>query len=271
MPRRAMGAWLLATVVALALALPIGAMAQDEHSPIRQGASLPATCDPATKDPYAKIFYKKSGGSEGWYGCTAVDTWTYFGAGGIGTVTHTGGALTAGKCAIGNGAADVSVDSSCALDGSGNLTVSSLTTSGINGGFGGTEGTGANALAAGAGVDTCHPDSTSHAINCSFNNDALKPLRRTVARGSKALATASIAANTCAAVQTDTATGALTTDVIEFTPNASIKAVTGYTPAGTLSITAYATADTVNFDVCNHDQTNAVTPGAVTLNWSIPR
>src|SRR5271166_2867762 len=49
---------------------------------------------------------------------------------GAGSVTHTAGALTAGKCAIGNGGGDLTVDSSCALDGLGNATMTSLTTTG---------------------------------------------------------------------------------------------------------------------------------------------
>jgi hypothetical protein len=44
-----------------------------------------------------------------------------------GTVTHTAGSLTASKCVIGNGTADITVDANCSLDGSGNLTVNSVT------------------------------------------------------------------------------------------------------------------------------------------------
>jgi hypothetical protein len=92
-----------------------------------------------------------------------------------------------------------------------------------------------------------------------------------VASGTAALGTASISANSCASVVTVAASGVASTDVITFTPNASIKAVTGYTPAGTLTIVAYPTTNNVNFDVCNKDQSNAVTPGAVTLNWRVVR
>jgi hypothetical protein len=94
----------------------------------------------------------------------------------------------------------------------------------------------------------------------------------TVATGTIALATSSISAGSCATVQTATATGAVSsTDNFYFNPNASIKAVTGYTPAGTLKITAYLTTDTINFDVCNQDPTNSVTPGAVTLRFTVTR
>lgn len=50
---------------------------------------------------------------------------------GAGTVTHTAGSLTALKCVIGNGAADITVDPDCALDGSGHEILASLTASGI--------------------------------------------------------------------------------------------------------------------------------------------
>jgi hypothetical protein len=93
----------------------------------------------------------------------------------------------------------------------------------------------------------------------------------TIANGTASLGTDSISANTCATVVTVAASGVATNDVIQFTPNADITGVTGYTPAGTLSIFPYPTANNVNFKVCNSDQTNAVTPGAVTLNWRVTR
>ena len=92
-----------------------------------------------------------------------------------------------------------------------------------------------------------------------------------VASGTAALATSSIAANSCAAAVTVSASGVVSSDVIQWTPNADITAVTGYTPGGTLKIYSYPTADTVNFKVCNADPSNAVTPGAVTLNWEVTR
>ncbi|MGH9522706.1 MAG: hypothetical protein ACRD3E_09265, partial [Terriglobales bacterium] len=92
-----------------------------------------------------------------------------------------------------------------------------------------------------------------------------------IASGTATLGTTSIAANTCAPAVTVAATGVLTTDIISWTPNADITAVTGYTPGGTLKIYPYPAADNVNFKVCNADPTNAVTPGAVTLNWEVTR
>jgi len=98
-----------------------------------------------------------------------------------------------------------------------------------------------------------------------------------LASGTLSLATTAIASGACqtvteGSVNSAAATGVLTTDVINFTPNASIKAVTGYTPAanGGLTITAYPTAGYVNFDVCNWTS-GSITPGAITLNWRVAR
>jgi hypothetical protein len=100
---------------------------------------------------------------------------------------------------------------------------------------------------------------------------------QTVASGSLSLATSPINSGACQAVTAGsvnsvTAANVATTDVIEFTPNESIKAVIGYTPgpSGGLAIEAYPTSGYVNFDVCNWNA-SAITPGAVTLNWRVTR
>lgn len=94
----------------------------------------------------------------------------------------------------------------------------------------------------------------------------------TVASGTSALGTSSISSAGCATVVTTTASGVAATDSITWTPNASIKAVTGYAPVttGGLSIAAYPTSGNVNFDVCNWSA-SPITPGAVTLNWRVIR
>lgn len=51
-------------------------------------------------------------------------------AAGTGTVTHTAGALTANALVIGNGAADVKVDTGCSTDGAGNVTCASYAANG---------------------------------------------------------------------------------------------------------------------------------------------
>lgn len=94
----------------------------------------------------------------------------------------------------------------------------------------------------------------------------------TIASGTAALGTTSISSAACATVVTVSASGVASTDAIAWTPNASIKAVTGYAPltTGGLSIAAYPTANNVNFDVCNWTS-SSITPGAVTLNWRVTR
>jgi hypothetical protein len=93
-----------------------------------------------------------------------------------------------------------------------------------------------------------------------------------ISQGTSALGTSSIASAACATVVTTVATGVLTTDPIQWTPNGSIKAITGYVPAttGGLTIAAYPTANAVNFDVCNWSA-GSIIPGALTLNWRVAR
>jgi hypothetical protein len=93
-----------------------------------------------------------------------------------------------------------------------------------------------------------------------------------ISSGSTALGTGAISSAACATVVTATATGVLSTDAISWNPNGSIKAVTGYVPStsGGLSIAAYPGSGTVNFDVCNWTS-GTITPGAITINWSVSR
>lgn len=93
-----------------------------------------------------------------------------------------------------------------------------------------------------------------------------------IASGAKALATGAISSATCTSAQTDTATGAATTDTIIVTFSADPTSTTGYaaSASGGLHIVSYPTADTANFKVCNNTG-SSVTPGAVTLNWRIIR
>jgi hypothetical protein len=98
-----------------------------------------------------------------------------------------------------------------------------------------------------------------------------------IANGTIALATNAISSGACQAVSAGTtnsaaATTVATTDIIEWTPNGSIKAVTGFVPgtSGGLSIVAYPTSGYVNWDVCNWSG-SSITPGAVTLNYRVTR
>lgn len=94
----------------------------------------------------------------------------------------------------------------------------------------------------------------------------------TIASGAKALSTGAISSGACTSAQTDTATGALTTDAVSATFAADPTSTTGYsaTTNGMLTIIAYPTADTINFKVCNNTSAS-ITPGAVTINWRVVR
>ena len=91
-----------------------------------------------------------------------------------------------------------------------------------------------------------------------------------VASGTSAMGTSAIASGACATVVAATATGTATTDVITFTPNADITAVTGYAPVttGGLAIYVYPTANNFNAKVCNPTSAS-ITPGAISLNWKV--
>lgn len=93
-----------------------------------------------------------------------------------------------------------------------------------------------------------------------------------IASGSKALATSAITSATCTSAQTNTATGAVSTDALTVNFRTDPTAVTGYAPStdGMLTIIPYVTADTVNFKVCNNTA-GSITPGAITINWQIVR
>jgi hypothetical protein len=111
---------------------------------------------------------------------------------------------------------------------------------------------------------------STDAFSCGTSMPANSTL--TIASGTSALGTSAISSGACATVVTTSATGTLSTDAIIFTPNASIKALTGYTPAttGGLTIAAYPTADNINLDVCNWS-TGSITPSALTVNWRVVR
>jgi len=81
----------------------------------------------------------------------------------------------------------------------------------------------------------------------------------------------SISTASCATL-TVTAANVASTDAIQFAPNGSIKALTGFVPAttGGLTIAAYPTSGYVNFDVCNWTS-GSITPGDVQLNWRVVR
>lgn len=98
-------------------------------------------------------------------------------------------------------------------------------------------------------------------------------LLRRIATGTIALNTTTVNTGTCGTAQTATATGTATTDVVSWSFNADVSAVTGYTAAttGGLSLMVYPTTNTVNVKVCNPTGTNITPGGTVTLNWKVVR
>jgi hypothetical protein len=97
-------------------------------------------------------------------------------------------------------------------------------------------------------------------------------LSYTLATGAKALATSAIASGACSSAQTDTATGAATTDAAEYTFASDPTGVTGYSPSvsGMLTVIPYITSNTMNLKVCNNTSAS-ITPGPITVNWKIVR
>ncbi len=92
-----------------------------------------------------------------------------------------------------------------------------------------------------------------------------------IAEGSTALNTAAIASTTCNTT-TAAAPGAVVGDVIVPTFRGSTAAVTGYAPVttGNLTVRPYITGGTANFEVCN-GTLSSITPGALTIDWKVPR
>lgn len=109
---------------------------------------------------------------------------------------------------------------------------------------------------------------TAAAVNGGSNGSF--PTR--IAGTATALGTTLVASGACSSAITATATGAATTDVIIASFAADPTAVTGYSPTtnGGLYIVAWVTTNTANFKYCNNTSAS-ITPGAVSINWMIPR
>jgi hypothetical protein len=91
-----------------------------------------------------------------------------------------------------------------------------------------------------------------------------------VASGTATMGSSAIASHACATAVTVSATGVLTTDTIQFTPNADPTSTTGYLPGAMLTVIPYPTANNVNFVVCNNTGLS-ITPTAITFNWLVVR
>jgi hypothetical protein len=114
---------------------------------------------------------------------------------------------------------------------------------------------------------------TGVATALAVNTGAAGAMAVMAAKGTAALGTAAIASGANATTVTVAAAGVATTDVIDWGFNTNPNAVTGYNAASTtgcLVITAFPTAGNINFVVSNPTAAS-ITPGALTLNWTVVR
>lgn len=266
--------------LSVAALLPLACWGQfsSTASKVKSGTTLPASCS------IAAVYVKTAAPNAGQYYCNPANTWNQLGPAGAGTAAGGANAMQ-----VGNGAGGF-VDSGCTATGGVATCANGFVGPDVFSVVGSEKAKGA---APAAGKLECFFESTDHTLECqnsagtivgklylvgttagtvaAGNDSRFTGISYTIASGTATLATGSIAANSCASAVTVTATGTATTDVISWTPNASLIAVTGYTPGGTLKIFPYPTANNVNFVVCNAHATDAVTPGAVTLNWRVAR
>lgn len=181
---------------------------------------------------------------------------------GSGTVTATGGSLTANAVVLGAGTTDTKVVAGITTNGTAQLVLGvNTTTLGSVKLFGNTSGDVTISPAAAAGTAT--------AVTLPTVSGTLPVI---IAKGTSALGTSAISSGACATVVTTTATGTATTDVVNWSFNGDPVAVTGYAPTtdGMLVIVAYPSSGNVNYKVCNNTA-NSITPGAITLNWIVVR
>lgn len=117
------------------------------------------------------------------------------------------------------------------------------------------------------------PTLTTPALGTIASGDgaALTGVTHTIVSVTKSLDTDAVSSEACDTM-TQAATGVASTDVVTFTANADITAVTGYAPvtAGGLSIYIWPTTNTINIKVCN-PTSSSITPGAVSLNLKVVR
>jgi hypothetical protein len=95
----------------------------------------------------------------------------------------------------------------------------------------------------------------------------------TASSGSGSLNNLGAISSTACATLTISASGVVVTDVIPFTPNASLKAVVGFTPAttGGITLTAYPTSGNINIDACNWSTGSLTIGTGAALNWMVIR
>jgi hypothetical protein len=123
----------------------------------------------------------------------------------------------------------------------------------------------------GATCDSLYRDQAANRFRVTTNaapqNSAEgRLLAEVVASGNRAMATSAISAGTCNTADASiSAPGAVSTDIVTFTPNADPGV-----NSGLLVYKAWAAADVISFRVCN-PSASSITPGSVTMNWQVVR
>jgi hypothetical protein len=122
-------------------------------------------------------------------------------------------------------------------------------------------------------IDTISGLGSGVATALAVNSGSAGALGVVIARGTVALGTTAIASGANATLIVVAAAGVAATDVIDWGFSTNPNAVTGYNAAsasGCLVISCYPTAGNVNFVVSN-PTAGSITPGALTLNWTVMR
>lgn len=215
------------------------------------------------------------------------------GTGGISGLTPGYYPVATSSTAIGNGHLDDGVTTAGTITSTEPLAVND--SSGNGGGFSGAEGT---ALTGSSGVDAIWADATDHRFKMNNNSGGatdvvgfsdlassslfglVKCDGTTItctsgvisATGGSGIAnititlpTSSIAANSCTSPATATMTGITTTSTFATAFATNPNSVTGWGSTGGLAFTAWPTANTLNWSVCN-PTSSSITPGSMTLN-----
>lgn len=134
--------------------------------------------------------------------------------------------------------------------------------------------TSANVAQAEARLDAMDDCTAAQALSGAGANTAptCRAVPTVVATDSVVVDPGSIGTQTCATAITDTATGALGTDVVSWSFAADPSAVTGYAPltAGGIYLVVWPSSGQINVKVCN-PTASSIDPGSVTLNWQVTR
>ena len=110
-------------------------------------------------------------------------------------------------------------------------------------------------------ANLANPSTTVNGVTCTLGSSCTVG----IANITVAMPTGTIAGNTCTTPATATMTGLATTSTFTTAFATNPNAVTGWGASGGLLLTAWPTANTLNWSVCN-PTAGSITPGAITLN-----